>query len=104
MKRNKDSDILRAARKRIALYKRDHLCSAINDVRKGTVEQKTALLDWIEAMLQGALSYGAWLKANHPEMFTKMLHTKGSFRQGRLAWVDWMIAECEKEESRAQPA
>lgn len=99
MKPVKDSEILRAARRRIELYQRDYICYAINDVCMGTVKQKTALMRWVQDMLQGSYTYSSWLRVYHPDIHTQMFHTKGSFRKGRLAWLDWMIEQCEKEEA-----
>jgi hypothetical protein len=92
-KAHTDANILRAARKRIERKKNDHICYAIDKVKIGTVEQKTKLLRWIMSMLAPHFHYGKWLLATGHE------NDKESSRAGRLAWLDWMIAECEKEQS-----
>lgn len=93
-----DAEILRHVRKRIAGRRSNMICFALDRVRIGTVEQKTSLKRWIEKMLDGYLTYGAWLHAHHRE-FSAPLMGKGNTGRlpGRLAWLDWMIEQCEKE-------
>lgn len=92
------SDILRAARVRIAEKKNDYLCLAISDIKRGTPAQRHALVNWIRILLKGYPSYWTWVRNENPQRFKEMLKVRGSFRAGRLAWIDWMIAECEKKE------
>jgi len=93
-----DADILRAARKRIALKKSDQLCYAIDRTKVGTVEQKTKLMRWIQKMLYPHCNYSVWLRDKHPDKFKELSGWgEGRLREGRLAWINWMINECEKE-------
>ena len=92
-----DADILRAARQRIATYKSDAVCFAIDNVKIGTIEQKTALKRWImDDLLDGLSIYTRWVHHTHPKRYLEMLKVRGSFRKARLAWIDWMISEKEK--------
>jgi hypothetical protein len=102
MKPARDSVILRAARKRLGNHQNDWLCSAIEKVGVGTPEQKRSLKRWIKHMLGRHLFYGSWVRANHPEIYERMNANRGHFREGRYAWISWMIEQCELAEAREQ--
>lgn len=97
----KDSDILKEARRRIAEYEASRVCYAIGGV--GTLTQRNRLYAWIRKMLDGRIYYEDWLRAHHREFADQVGIESASdielARPGRLAWLDWMIAECEKEEA-----
>jgi hypothetical protein len=93
-----DSDILRRARKLIVSGRRIMICHAIAIVRVPAARRK-ALIDWITGMMDGPSSYTTWLMIHHPRHFARGGGYRGDFREARLQWLDWMIAECEKEEA-----
>lgn len=106
-KQLKDSDILRKARRLIESFKVDHVCVAIGQAAgRRHRERGNRLVAWVEKMLGGHLYYSWWLKSEHPDVHKQlweMWQTNGRrgspWRAGRLNWLDWMIAECEKEET-----
>ena len=55
-----------------------------------------AFTERIEQQLDGHLFYHAWVKANHPAIYAVMCRTPNAFRQGRLQWIDHMIAQEDK--------
>jgi cytochrome c-type biogenesis protein CcmH/NrfG len=96
----KDSDVLRAARQMLLSQDKDYICHAIEWVDHASCEQKEDLPGWVLAMLAPHVSYERWLLYTHPKLWgdTPQPERSGKARQARLAWLDWMIAECEKEE------
>lgn len=95
----KDSDILKAARKNIAEGESILICSAIDDCAFAPYSQRESLRMWIESMLGNCETYGTWLRENRPKTWEEERIKPDGFRPGRLAWLDWMIAECEKAEA-----
>jgi hypothetical protein len=105
----KDSDILKEARKHIEQDKYIVLCVAIRNSFRycGVIERHAKLIAWIEKMLGPHFYYSHWLKANHPAFYHKQYRKwkmggrcGSPWKEGRLAWLDWMIAECEREETQ----
>lgn len=97
----KDSEVLKGARLRIACGEADFVCYAIDTDEP---MQKARLEDWVCSMLtNNHISYSGWLMKNHFKFYLKNVYPNGNHvdvcRAGRLAWLDWMIAYCEKEEA-----
>lgn len=94
----KDSDVLREVRRDIESGTK-FICWAIR-ASSGTKKQRDALIAWVETMLGHHTHYGSWLMEKLPE-FTFTDDYEQITKKGRLAWLDWMIAYCEKEEAEA---
>ena len=95
----KDSEVLRTVRHLIANGTCHYICHAIDHVGRRSSQAKS-LIKWVESMLGGgsalglAPSYGDWLREHG------YVCTWAACAQGRLAWLDWMIDYCEKEEAK----
>lgn len=112
----KDSDILKEARRLLAKRKYYTLCAAITMALyelsdhdyTNLCRRCDALKAWIMHMLGGALYYENWLDRHHPNFKVDGRAVKSRYlpigsevlHPGRMAWLDWMIAECEKEEAQ----
>lgn len=100
----KDSEVLREARESVANQEFSHICFAL----RGDSEHLESLRHWVDDMLGcGCTTYECWLVTHHKD-FYHTICAKGRdsgknfhdiCRPGRLAWLDWMIAYCEKQES-----
>lgn len=90
----KDSELLKQARDRISSGNSTFICNAIRYV-SNYGEQGRSLVSWVRKMLDGPNTYETWMNQNHPYV----RHTKVDWKAARLAWLDWMIAYCEKEEA-----
>lgn len=77
---------LKIARGRIA-RRTPYICWALDGCKHELVLKK-----WIRAQLGGIHSYCAWLQFFHPDIYRR----NEDFKQGRLQWIDAMIAELEK--------
>jgi hypothetical protein len=119
----KMSTVLRLAREYIESGKKRYLCESINAVYRDNVEQIESyfvrsllmeytgrLTDWIDDMLTEEHAYlEGWLITNCKEyrvMWTgrwddmpteERADVFAKLKTTRLAWIDWMIAELEKE-------
>lgn len=104
----KDSEILKAARVRIASGECEFICHAlITEETRETRDQCLALQEWIQSMIGGHSSLEYWLKfsLSKPKLtFPDIIADPVKVCNTRLAWVDWMIAYCEAEEIRVSPA
>ena len=91
----KDSEILRDVRFRIwsGTY---YICWALNDTKLGSHKQRSSLKEWVVWMLQGEQSLNSWLQ-KHKSIPIDVSASR--IKATRLAWLDWMIAYCEKEEA-----
>ncbi len=92
-------DILIEARKKIERKQENYVCLAISAVR--TLENAHAcdqLKKWILKILGGADTYVEWLQINHRDQCQVM--TWNDIRAGRLAWLDWMIPNVDREISK----
>lgn len=94
----KDSEILKAARERIKSRRDSLICFALSDCGEGTHSQRERLKGWVRVQLGSFSLYSAWVRAHHFVKWGEMYKHPDAFRAGRLAWLDWMIAECEKKE------
>lgn len=84
----KSSEMLKKAKKEIENRNSCFICTALEDLYgRSAVEH---LVKWIRKLLEGFYSYEGWLIHN------KYPSDRESSYQGRLAWLDWMIAECKK--------
>jgi hypothetical protein len=97
----KDSEVLRKARELIDSEKESYICYAISHVTKGAywaytsdTKQAKSLHAWIYKMLGGSQTYATWACKT-----TGRWPSPRDARKSRLAWLDWMIAYCEKEEA-----
>lgn len=92
-----------------------YICLAIkliaeHDDSEETSSNAESIVSWIQNVLMGNLdvryggcwSYEDWLRDNfdYDEHKAKVWQKK-KVRQARLAWLDWMIAHWEREESLA---
>jgi hypothetical protein len=93
----KDSELLRRVHSKVRTYNHIFICRAIDSIR-APMEQKQSLIQWVMQMLAGYYTYNDWLRYQHPKRYAKM--RLGDFKYARLAWLDWMIAYCEKEEAK----
>lgn len=98
----KDSELLRIVHR--AMQRNEgsrYICNAIKDIA-GRTQQTWELRAWIRHMLNGFNTYDTWLAIEQPEAYRRMMNARGdAFQKGRLAWLDWMIDYCEKEEANA---
>lgn len=106
------SAILYIARGMLERKTKDTICEALEGVVKmtpGVAPQVRELLRWIQGMLETHATYEQWLINNHWEF----LHQQGfnyhylmswePYRQGRLAWMDWMINIHLQQEAENKP-
>jgi hypothetical protein len=96
----KDSEILREAKKGIE-NGTHYICWAIQDV-DAQWQRKRSLIDWVMHMLKFCGTYESWMGNFHTKTYNKMGHD--DFKEGRMQWLNWMIAECEKQEAQHGPA
>jgi len=99
VKKVKDSEILKEARRLIVDGQWRWICGAITYCGLGTKRQRWLLTAWINQMLGLHAYYDEWLRENHRGAWETLRLHNNCFREGRLAWLDWMIAECEKAEA-----
>ena len=85
-------EALIAARPLIASYKIAFICYALTHV---TGHKRYCRR--IERQLEGCASYGGWPDPKYPETRKRMDFR--DFRNGRLQWIDYMIAQ---EEARGR--
>lgn len=92
----KDSTILKKAKKYIKNGRSFYVCHAVCLAQSGgrVSAGKCPLTQWIQSMLGTHYTYHGWLlERGHDTSFQ-------SVKAGQLAWLDWMIAYCEKEETK----
>ena len=76
-----------AARRKIASGQCYYICWALTHVGG-------AAYCWrIREMLGTCISYESWLLRHHPKTYKRMRKIPGAFREGRLQWIDDMIAK-----------
>lgn len=85
-------EALIAARPLIASYAKPFICWALE-----RVSGHARFSDHIMSQLEGCDSYDEWLYENHHETWRRMDFR--DFRNGRLQWIDYMIAQ---EEARGR--
>ena len=96
-------EILEFSRNSIENNKERYICYAIYFQRKGYVDERQYLINWISDMLDNKRTLDSWLFHKHnipygiPYAFrNNMLEEK--IRQTRLNWIDWMINQLKQEE------
>lgn len=90
--------LLQAARIRLGLQRDDMICFALEASNaRGTAKMIQYLVDWVDAMLDGSNSYSGWMAEHHGDLYfyTSQLERRQRLRQGRIAWLDWMVRELE---------
>lgn len=104
----KDSEILLSARRLIESNRERYICLAIlavSKIERQTVHRQVLKLQrWVRSMLDSDLhSYDGWLARHKPGLYALTTANHAYYeirvRQARLAWIDWMIAECVKAEN-----
>lgn len=91
----KDSEVFQAAQWHIKYGGETFICHALR--RSSTdVAQVKRLQRWVMHCLGHFQSYRAWMIHYYPTLASSM--TPSDFQKARLRWVDWFIAECQKEE------
>lgn len=93
--------VLRAAYRHISIHPNDGICAALlyavgEPELKGTVARSVGeeLRLYVMRALEGAVYYDNWLKRNGYHHNALSPHMR---RQGRLAWINWMI-QCYEED------
>ena len=98
----KDSEILREVKKYLPTVSHDHryICWAIRALDLGTIEQQGELIKWINFASRAPMftlgDLKLWVRYYHPEF----KRTDENMLKLRMKWLDWMIAECEKDEAK----
>lgn len=106
----KDSELLRKAREVVSIKSnyRSGICSAIS-IAAGTwkTPQVKSLKDWIQEMLGKDAFLNLWLERNgyitesdYDDSWDYTLETWLKIQATRLAWLDWMIEQCEIAEAK----
>jgi hypothetical protein len=94
----KASEMLKKAKELINSHDERYICNALDAIEYSEITNDyivaSTIKDWIKIQLDGHQSYEFWLEANHPEVYQGFYH---DYSAGRLAWMDWMIAEYKKE-------
>lgn len=89
--------ILRKARALIEDNRFTYLCNAIGEAGwlLGQEREAEVLVAWVQRMLVPFNTYNTWLRQKHPTIYDSRKDNlkEGSTKEGRLAWLDWMIQE-----------
>lgn len=84
-----------AARRLIKSGRYSYICNALESVgskhplRGGACR---SLRRWIGALLGIYMTYDSWIIGNHPNL-GETRNFADQCRQGRLAWIDWMLTQ-----------
>lgn len=102
MKKPTFVEVLIKARRHIARGHINHICLAISHVCMREFPNLSHTEDMqlaaryrarIEAQLDGCVTYAQWLVRKHPRVHKRMMENwPVAFREGRLQWIDDMIA------------
>ena len=91
-------ELLIEARKRISEKQNTFICSALMDAERDRDDYERASLslrEWLMDLLLPYTTYGVWISNTHPKICkrvcVKKYHAKS--REGRLAWIDWMLEQ-----------
>lgn len=105
----KKSQVLKGVRKIIETGEEAAICGAIwRMCWRGFIplEMKDYLQDWIMLQLGQDATYGGWLLRHYPEIVSNAERHGMSrleiHRQGRLAWLDYLIARQIKHENKGK--
>lgn len=83
-----------------------YICYAIDHLEHmGKINPSVArrLKGHVMSQLDGCTSYDSWIRVHHGRLFVVAHNALGTlgleakFREGRLAWIDHMIAEFKKQ-------
>lgn len=104
----KKSEMLQEARGRVERRIKSSVQGAlIGCVRlcPAAIPQYIQLITWIQGMMGGEYTYEFWLKKHHQDFVKEHGLEKascGDFTclEGRLAWLDWMIAYWKEQEAK----
>lgn len=93
----KDSELLQEVKKVIASDSEWHICTAIQR-SVGSPSQKSHLTRWVQSMLGESQTLEAWLGKRGYSSAGLNTRYFEKCKQTRLAWLDWMIKRCKKDE------
>jgi len=93
----KNSIYLKKVKKLYLSHYSEFLCICIAGANEN-IAQTRNIEQWVYKMLGGRATYEIWLTNNGID-WDDIHKNQDKVRQGRLAWLDWMIAYCEKEEA-----
>lgn len=99
----KDSELLKQVKNMIASGSEVYICVAILR-SSGSPSQKSNLKEWIRVMLNGHYTLESWMRfnlKNHNTIARNMSDEEydEKLKVTRLAWLDWMIKQCQKAEA-----
>ncbi len=96
-------ELLIEARRRIEERQNTFICSALMDAERDRDEDRQwdyfnasyALRLWIADMLLPYSTYDNWIWQNHRHLMAPLhrLEQLEKLREGRLAWIDWMLEQ-----------
>lgn len=91
-------ELLIDARRRIEERQNTFICSALMDAEHDRDDYERASLSlrsWIMHMLTPYSTYGGWISNTHPKICKRVCGKKyhAKSREGRLAWIDWMLEQ-----------
>lgn len=97
-------EVLRQIRKRINVQWRGFICIECENVAQAQpelVNAATAVRKWVVQMLDGCYTYDTWIRLHHPTLYVEgddcdLRTVHDLAKEGRLAWIDWMIEEVTK--------
>lgn len=89
--------LLQKARKMIEEDGQSLICFAIDAAENQTTGngQSYYLKEWVRSMLGPCNTYLVWVKVHHPDLLYAVPFDERfkKAKEGRLAWLDWMIGE-----------
>lgn len=86
---------LQAARELIKSGQYSYICNALDAVgSKHPLRRRASrsLTSWIGVLLGIYMTYDSWIVGNHPNL-GETRNFADQCRQGRLAWIDWMLTQ-----------
>lgn len=91
-------ELLIEARRRISENQNTFICAAILDAendRDAYARASLSLREWIMDLLLPYTTYGGWISNTHPKICKRVCGKKyhAKSREGRLAWIDWMLTQ-----------
>jgi len=104
----KTSKILKEARRMIEAGEETCICfcfSILRNQRKISTKQCDTLYNWVFGQLGNFIYYDSWLRTNHADFLIQMksyMPEVEIYRQGRLAWLDYLIARQIKHEKKGK--
>jgi len=98
----KNSKILKKAKKLIKSGEENYICDAIRRVPviSTCIYQRIELRMWVSNLLGRCGTYEDWIRVNHSKLYRKW--KREDYKQGRLAWLDWMIEYWEAKEKKSK--